>query len=165
MTCSITGTIIRLRRDLVAWTVPHLGIILRQLLSALKRPRTQLGSRQLRLVAGSLPWWISPTEPCGIEEARAVARVLTSLEAKTIPKVFSSRTRDADASDPKITSNASQKAESLTQPFSKHAAYVLQAYLVGETDALCTYPLVLRRELEPGLFVLCGMMNDHSCFQ
>lgn len=159
--CSITGTIIRLRRDLVASTIPHLVLVLRHVLDVMRRPRIQLGQRQLQLVANSLPWWLSPMQPCGVEEVRIVSRTLTALEAKTVPRIFA-KSKDAEASAPIMNSSTTQKAESLSRPFSKHAPYVLQAYLKAETDALCTYPLALRRELEPGLWALCGMMNEHG---
>lgn len=161
---NITGTVIRQRRDLVATTIPHLVVILRLLLDVLRRPRTQLGPRQLQMVADSLPWWINPTKPCGTEEARAVARILTALDAKTIPKVFSNKSKDGNPPS-SVTPNAAistQSNESLARPFSKHAPYVVKAYLAAETDVLCTYPLSLRRELEPGLLALCGMMNEHG---
>ena len=54
------------------------------------------------------------------------------------------------------------KAESLARPFSKHAAYVLQAYIEALNDPLCIIPSDTRKELEPGLFALCDMMGEHS---
>ena len=105
---------------------------------------------------------MTPSQPCGVDEARIVARVLTGLEVKTIPKVFSNKSKDTNGSATNTVPNTGQKSDSLSRPFSKHAPYVLQAYLTAETDILCTYPLALRRELEPGLSALCGMMSEHG---
>jgi len=56
----------------------------------------------------------------------------------------------------------SQKAESLAKPFSKHAAFVLKAYMDAMNDPLCVMPLGVRKELYPGLFSLCDMINEYS---
>jgi hypothetical protein len=55
-----------------------------------------------------------------------------------------------------------QKAESLSKPFAKHAAYVVTAYIDAVNDPLCVMRADVRRELEPGLFSLCEMMGAHS---
>lgn len=50
----------------------------------------------------------------------------------------------------------------MAKPFSKHAAYVLKAYIEAMNDPLCVLPLNLRQSLQPGLFSLCDMISDHS---
>lgn len=147
----IVGALIRLRRDLVQPTLPHLVTVVRLLLSALRSVRPQLGAKQSQLVSDSMPWYVNPSEPLGAEEARAVGRLLTSLQTKTIPRTF----KEKDKTE-------IQRAESLAHPFSKHAPYVLLAYIEAMNHPLCVLPLVVRRELEPGLFALCDMMSEHG---
>jgi hypothetical protein len=98
-----------------------------------------------------LPAWVSPQESFGVEEGKALARLLESLTTKTIPRTHAIS-----------TSSQIPKAESLIRPFSKHAAYVLKAYVQVINDPLCTFPHSVRKELQPGLYALCGMMNDYS---
>ncbi|KAJ7492845.1 Urb2/Npa2 family-domain-containing protein [Mycena latifolia] len=144
-----TGALIRLRRDLVALTLPSLGLVLQQLIAAIRRPRPQLGAKQTALVTDSLPRWVHSACPVGPEEGKALARLLETLTTKTTIRTNSST---ADA----------QRAESLARPFSKHAAYVIKAYIDAMNDPLCILPSELRKELRPGLFALCNMLSDHS---
>ncbi|KAK7463828.1 hypothetical protein VKT23_005765 [Stygiomarasmius scandens] len=147
---SIASSLIRLRRDLVVLTIPHLGIVLRRLISIIKSPRTNLGARQNAIVSKDLPVWVNASQPFGIEEGKALARLLESLATKTIPKTHASFLAQA------------QKAEPLAKPFSKHASYVLKAYVEVVNDSLCTLPIRIRKELQPGIYALCGMMTDHA---
>ncbi|KAK0465330.1 Urb2/Npa2 family-domain-containing protein [Desarmillaria tabescens] len=146
---TVIRSLVRFRRDLVIQTLPHLGYILRQLLMIMRRPRAQLGAKQSAMVAQSYPSWINPQQPLGNEEAKALSRLLESLATKSIVKVQSSNTE-------------APKAESLVGPLSKHAAYVLTAHIDAVSDPLCVFPASLRKELEPGLFALCDMINEHS---
>lgn len=146
---AIVSALIRLRRDLVTNHLPLLSHVLRQLILCMRSSQLQLGGKQTKLIADSLPRWISTNSPLGVDEAKVLARLLTTLTTKTMTRTFQSPTEN-------------QKAESLAKPFSKHAAYVLQAYLVALNDPLCVLPAPIRRELQPGLFALCNMMNDHS---
>ncbi|KAJ7139899.1 Urb2/Npa2 family-domain-containing protein [Mycena epipterygia] len=145
----IIGTLIRLRRDLVALTLPNLGMVLQQLIATIRRPRPQLGAKQTSLVTDSLPRWVDPAFPVGPEEGKALARLLETLTTKTTIRTNSST---ADV----------QRAESLARPFSKHAAYIIKAYIDAMNDPLCILPSELRKELRPGLFALCNMLSDHS---
>lgn len=147
---AISSSLIRFRRDLVTSTLPHLGMVLRQLLLSTRGCRPNLGAKQKTLVMNTQPQWISVLHPLGAEEGKAFGRLLESLNTKTTVRILSSSTSDL------------QKAESLAKPFSKHAAYVLQAYIEAMNDSLCILPLEVRKELESGLFVLCTIMNEHS---
>ncbi len=142
------SALVRLRRDLVIPVLPHLGLILRQLLSLMRSCRPQLGTKQTSIVMRTLPRWVSVKRHLGGEEGRMLSRLLETLNVKTI-------TRNYTASD-------TQKTESLAKPFSKHAAYVLAAYIEALNDPLCMIHLEIRRELEPGLFTLCGLMGEHA---
>jgi len=95
------------------------------------------------------PRWVSHVRPLGGEEAKALGRVLESLTLKTT--VGSSHRRHAI------------KAESLAKPFSKHAAYVLKAYVEAMNDPLCVVGKEVREGLkEPGIFAVCGMMSVYG---
>lgn len=144
---NIANALIRLRRDLVVLTLPHLGMILRQLIMSIRGARPQLGAKQSKLVADSLPRWVNISQPLTSDEGKILARLLVTLTTKTIVRSHSSHV---------------QKAESLGKPLSKHAAYVLKAYVEAMNDPLCIVGFELRRELEPGLFALCSMLSEHS---
>lgn len=77
-----------------------------------------------------------------------LSRLLETLNMKTIIRNH--------------TTNETQKAESLGKPFSKHAAYVLAAYIEALNEPLCVFNVEIRRELEPGIFILCGLMGEHA---
>ncbi|KAH9890919.1 Urb2/Npa2 family-domain-containing protein [Cubamyces lactineus] len=146
---NVLSALVRLRRDLVLNTLPHLGFILRQLVSCLRSLRPQLGGKQSRIVLDTLPRWIAPSQPLSAQESKALARLLTTLTTKTMI-----RTHSAAAE--------TQKPESLVRPFSKHAAYVLTAYVEAVNDPLCFVSSAIRKELQPGLFALCDMLGEHN---
>jgi len=146
---AIVGALIRHRRDLVILNLPHLVMVLRQLVLSIRHIRPQLGPKQSKLVTDTLPKWINATDPLAVEEARALARLLETLSTKSIPKF-----RSANLSD--------KKAESLANAFSKYAGFILNAYIDAMNDPLCTLPLELRKELQSGLFSLCDMLNEHG---
>ncbi|KAG1749705.1 Urb2/Npa2 family-domain-containing protein [Suillus paluster] len=148
-TATILNALVRLRRDLVIHILPHLGMVLRQLVSCTRSLRPQLAAKQSRIVTDTLPSWIAPSDPLGVPEARALARLFTSLTSKTVPRAH-------------MQPNTEQKAESLSKPFAKHAAYVVTAYIDAVNDPLCIMRADVRRELEPGLFSLCEIMGTHS---
>ncbi|EMD41711.1 hypothetical protein CERSUDRAFT_128752 [Gelatoporia subvermispora B] len=148
----VVGTVsalVRLRRDLVLLTLPHLGMVLRLLILSLRSLRPQLGKKQSKLVTDTLPQWIEPGAPLGAEDSKALARLMTTLTTKTLVRTHG-------------TSAQEQKPESLARPFSKHAAYVLTAYIQAMNDPLCFMSAPIRRELQPGLFALCDMMGEHD---
>lgn len=146
---AIISSLIRLRRDLVLPTLPHLGMVLRQLMMTVRIVRSQLGGKQSKMVKDTFPSWINPAQPLSVEDAKAIARLLGTLTTKTIVRVY--------GSNPEV-----QKAESLARPFGKHASYVLVAYIEAMNDPLCVISAEIRRELMPGLFALCDMLNDHD---
>lgn len=159
---SILTSLIRLRRDLVVLSLPHLGLILRRLLLCLRGSRPNLGAKQTALVMNTQPRWICcSTHPLGGEEAKALGRLLENLDIKTTVRIHtSSSTPSSSLQEPPPPPKA--KAESLARPFSKHAAYVLKAYIEAMSDPLCVMSLEVRKELKEGLFALCGMMSVHS---
>lgn len=146
---AIVGTLVRLRRDLLNPTLPHLGGILRQLMLSMRRVRPHIGAKQTALVTDTQPRYINVKSPLGPEEAKLLARLLEMLTSKT---TIRSNIMNTDA----------QKAESLAKPFSKHAAYVLKAYIEAMNDPLCIIPSSLRKEIQSGLYALCSMIKDYS---
>lgn len=146
---TVISALVRFRRDLVIHTSPHLGMVLRQLILSVRSPRPHLGTKQTALVTDSQPRWLNARSPLGADEGKALARLLGTLTTKNIARNYP------------LTSD-NQKAESLAKPFSKHASYVLKAYIEAMNDPLCILPSELRKELEPGLYALCSMVNDHS---
>lgn len=124
-------------------------MILQQLIMSIRSPRPQLGGKQRTLVTETLPKWINANHSLGPEEAKALARLLATLTTKTVVRSYAS-------------SSEIQKQESLAKPFSKHAAYVLKSYIEAMNDPLCVLPAEIRKELQPGLFCLCDVLNDHS---
>ncbi|KAJ3815023.1 Urb2/Npa2 family-domain-containing protein [Lentinula aff. lateritia] len=147
---SITTALVRLRRDLVLLTIPHLGIVLRRLIQSMQSPRPSLGPKQTALVSHSLPFWINIRYPLGVEESNALSRLLESLNTKNVVRKLTTST------------TTPSKAESLAKPFSKHAGYVIKAYVESLNNPLCELSTAVRKELQPGLYALCGMMNDFS---
>ena len=143
------SSLVRLRRDLVVTTLPHLSNIICRLLFALRSPRPLLGAKQYTIVADSFPVWIEPSHPLGVEESKDLSRLLTLLSTKTQVRVYG-------------TSTELSKPESLARPLSKHVACILQAYFEVLNDPLCILPADIRRELQPGLFVLCDMLNEYT---
>ncbi|KAF9456144.1 Urb2/Npa2 family-domain-containing protein [Collybia nuda] len=146
---TIIGALVRFRRDLVILTLPHLGVILRQLFMSVRSVRPLLGSQQTTLVTDTLPKWVHSRSPLGAEEGRVLARLLVTLATKSIVRNS-------------ITVSEAPKAESLAKSFSKHASYVLKAYIEVMNDPLCILRSDLRKELQQGLYALCSMVSDHS---
>ncbi|KAI6022422.1 Urb2/Npa2 family-domain-containing protein [Pisolithus microcarpus] len=152
---SIAGSLVRLRRDIVIHTLPHLAFVLHRLLLITRRVRPQLGAKQSKLVAGTLPSWVSPSQPFGVPESRVLSRLLTALTIKTVPRTHTTQQHTAVAAE-------TQKTESLAKPFAKHVGHVLLAYIDSMNDPLCILTPEMRRELEPGLFSLCEMLGEYN---
>ncbi|KAF5382976.1 hypothetical protein D9757_006310 [Collybiopsis confluens] len=147
---STTTALVRLRRDLVLLSLPHLSIVLRRLIQLMQWPRPNLGPRQSAIVSRGFPRWINTREPLGMEESQSLSRLFESLATKTLVKKLATSTAVA------------LKAESLVKPFSKYAAVVIKVYVETFNDPLCALPAPVRKELLPGLYALCGMMNDFN---
>ncbi|KAF8624871.1 hypothetical protein AX15_005748 [Amanita polypyramis BW_CC] len=145
---SVLGALVRLRRDLIAWTLPHLGMVLRQLILCMRACRPMLGAKQTAMVMDTQPRWVNAKQALGVNEAKALSRLLQTLDTKTVIRTH--------------VQPETQKAESLAKPFSKHAIYVVTAYIECMNDPLCVLSVDVRRELQPGLFALCGMVSEYG---
>jgi len=145
----ITSALIRYRRDLILPALPHLSMVLQRLVTMVRAIRPGLGAKQARTVANSFPFWVNNRQPLGISEVKILSRLLVSLTTKTTVRLVG-------------YAQENQKMESLARPFGKHASYVLVAYVQAMNDPLCVVYAATRKELYPGLFALCGMLNDHD---
>lgn len=149
---SILLAIVRLRRDLVASSLSHFALVVSRLCEILRAVRPELAARQRRSVTDTLPRWINPSQPLPPECAKALARLITNLNTKTIVRSGPSAQSDVSAA----------QAQSLAQPFTKHAPYVITAYIRALINPLSVMAPRVRQELEPGLFALCDMMGEHG---
>ncbi|SPC66010.1 uncharacterized protein UHOD_04626 [Ustilago sp. UG-2017b] len=150
---SVLSSLMRLRQDLVLSFLPQLGSLLSRLTTLFHRIRSTSGSAK-RQVRRGLPTWLDPilVTPLNAEhEARALSRLLSTLVVKNVSlKNRSSSTAEGG------------KAESLARPFSKHATYILVAYLRSLTAANTMVPVKVRQELEVGMLTVCGIVGHHQ---
>lgn len=150
---AISSSLMRMRRDLVLSTLPHMSAVLSRLMMALRNLRPQLGGKQRRAVTDTLPFWINHEHPLSAEEGKSLARLLTNITAKTVVRPFGGGA---------AATQEQSKAESLARPFAKHAGYILAAYIQAVNEPLCVMPTALRKELEPGLYTLCAVMGEEG---
>ena len=157
---STLGSLMRLRQDLVLSFLPQLGALLARLCTLFRRLRRsrsghiEASGLQRRALRRELPAWLDPEHVTPLSadvEARALARLLSAL----IVKHVSLKNRSTDAA-------AAVKAESLARPFSKHATYVLVAYLRSLTAPHSVVPADVRAELEVGMMTVCGIIGHHQ---
>jgi Urb2/Npa2 family len=154
---AILTTLIRQRRDLLQAFIPQLSQLLGTLTSLLRVPHAQLGGAQQRLVAEAFPSWLNPFEQSlGEADARALARLLTSITARTQTLALRSRKRSREG-------DAIDRTDFLSKPFARHAMHVMVAYV----RALIASPYMfipnnVQRALEPGLFALCDITSGHD---
>lgn len=157
--CSLVATLsalVRLRKDLVGAYLPHLGQILCELLALLVSvSQRHAGGAALRELRESTPVWSDPARaPLGVRDAQALGRLLSELPAKSTPLVAAAvaqKRRKLDGG-----------AQTLAGAMSKHAIYVLLAYVRCVTRTATTITQPLRHELYPGLMALCGMISPHE---
>ena len=108
---AILTTLIRQRRDLLQAFIPQLSQLLGTLTSLLRVPHAQLGGAQQRLVAEAFPSWLNPFEQSlGEADARALARLLTSITARTQTLALRSRKRSREG-------DAIDRTDFLSKPF------------------------------------------------
>lgn len=152
---NVASALVRNRRDLVRANLPHLALILCRLISALTSPRPNLGRKQSGIVASSLPRWVASVEPLGTNEAKALARLLTTMTTKT-----TLRSRFSVSAPSAGVRGLEAEAQSLAKAFSKHASSVLLEYIKAVNNPFCVVSRGVRDELAPGLYALCGMMAE-----
>ncbi|SPO23757.1 uncharacterized protein UTRI_03727_B [Ustilago trichophora] len=157
---STLGSLMRLRQDLVLSFLPHLGSLLARLCTLfrrLRRTHTSTRSRieasgtQRRALRRDLPAWLDPelvTPLTAAHSARALSRLLSSLVVKNVSL--------------KARSSELAKAESLARPFSKHATYILVAYLKSLTAQNSIVPAEVRAELEVGMMTICEVIGQRQ---
>lgn len=153
--CTALHALVRQRKDLLMPCLPQLTDLLAQqgrLLSRLVRQHP--GQATLREVSAQMPAWLDVLHaPLGVAAARAWARLLTELGAKTAVAhpVF----KAARVDRPSAT-------ESIRKPMTKHAVHILVAYVRCVTMGPTTIPVALRQELQPGLFTICDLCGEYE---
>ncbi|KAG8832126.1 hypothetical protein FRC17_001997 [Serendipita sp. 399] len=148
------GALVRNRRDLVLDVLPHLAYLLKLLIRAFGATQANLGQKQRRAILGTLPPWVSLSQPLGGQEAAALSRLLTLMVTKT-----PSRSRS------RLSSTGQDKAhetQSLLKPFGKHASSVLASYIELVTKQSWFISRQVRSEMIPGLYALCSMTGERG---
>lgn len=146
------SALIRNRRDLVVQLLPHLTVVLCNLIGHFRAAKPNLGRKQRGMVSNSLPPWIALSQPLGTQEASILARLLVALTSKTVVRSKSNT----------ISYDGEYEAQSIAKPFGKHASCVLGAYIDVMNDPLCLLGRDVRSELAPGLHALCGMSGERG---
>ncbi len=146
----------RLRQDLVLGFLPQLALLLARLCTLFRQLRRSSSGRieasgtQRRALRRDLPTWLDPVlvPPLSHHEARNLSRLLSNLVVKNVSL--------------KHRSSGTAKAESLARAFSKHATYVLVAYLRSLTGTGATVEAEVRAELEVGMMTVCEVMGTRQ---
>lgn len=194
------GTLIRLRKELLLPILPHVAIVLSQMPGLLRKPAPGLTGIQKSRVLETMPDWLadawnvgdvddldlandvegaadSSHEVLGESHAREFSRLLEGITAKTT----SGRSR-REAAAVGGHGGAAGKVDSLSRPFSKHAVYVILAYihslLDGSSSGMASLDGLgmgmgefagtsssyldrrVKRELLVGLCNLCGIIDE-----
>lgn len=196
------GTLIRLRKELLLPILPHVAIVLSQLPALLRKPAPGLTGTQRCRVLETMPDWLADAwsidegddvalasevegdadpsqEVLGESHAREFSRLLEGITAKTTSG--RSRREGAVSGGHGATAN---KVDSLSRPFSKHAVYVILAYihalLDGSSSGMTSLGSLglgmgmgdiasssvsyldrrVKRELLVGLCNLCGIIDE-----
>lgn len=165
---STVGQIVRHRKDHVVPLFPQLVSTLSSFLSILRRAGfgstgsavsigeadtgVVLGQRAEREARATFPAWAWQGGVKGINkpEAAAVGRLLGSLTTKTTALQHKNK-HNSEEAPPKTTS--------LTAPLSKHAPFLLLAYLRACVHPTCPIPSTLRGELQGGWFEVMDSMG------
>ncbi|SNX83764.1 uncharacterized protein MEPE_02472 [Melanopsichium pennsylvanicum] len=162
---STLGSLMRLRQDLVLGFLPHLGSLLARLCVLFRQLRraceggVEASGMQRRALRRDLPSWLDPVYVTPLDashHARALSRLLSSLVVKNVS--LKHRTSSQSTS----TETGSAKAESLARPFSKHATYILVAYLRILTVPNSVVTADVRAELEVGMMTICEVMGTRQ---
>lgn len=151
--CAALRALVHQRKDLLAPCLPHLTQLLGmpwRLLSSVLRANT--GSVVLHHLASTMPCWLDVhLHPLSVADAQAFSRLLTELGAKT--PIHPSLTKRSKTEMPGTM-------ESLSKPMSKHAVYILVAYVRCLTMPDTTIDVSLRQALQPGLYALCELCGE-----
>ncbi|WFD26752.1 hypothetical protein MNAN1_001739 [Malassezia nana] len=153
--CATLRALVRQRKDLMRLCLPHLTDLVARLCLLLSSfVRAHPGEALVRDMAAALPAWLDVRQaPLTATDARALARLLSELGAKTSAGApAAKRARLAPGAT----------TESLRQPLSKYAVYMLLAYVRCVTMPHTTVAAALRAELQPGLLVLCDLCGEYE---
>ncbi|WFC94295.1 hypothetical protein MBRA1_000924 [Malassezia brasiliensis] len=154
---STLHAIIRLRKDLLGAFLPQLTEVLCQLLPLLQSlQRSNVGRTQLHRLAAATPVWLDvASHPLGAGEARTLSRLYAEIPAKStsIATIVAHKRRRVS------TDEHAGTTESLARSMSKHAVYILVAYVRCVSQSGTTLATSVRQELQPGLYALCDLVS------
>ena len=157
---SALRAMVRLRKDLLNPFLPQFTELLCLLIPLLQSlQRHNVGRSQLRRLAAAMPAWLDvATCPLGVTEARALTRLYTEIPAKStsIATIVAQKRRRLSSDEHTSTT------ESLARSMSKHAVYILVAYVRCVTQGITTLATPVRQELQAGLFALCDLVNKYE---
>ncbi|KAI3625576.1 hypothetical protein CBS9595_000937 [Malassezia furfur] len=157
---STLHAIIRLRKDLLGAFLPQLTEVLCLLLPLLQSlQRSNVGRTQLHRLAAATPIWLDvASHPLGAGEARALSRLYAEVPAKStsIATIVAHKRRRVS------TDEHTGTTESLARSMSKHAVYILVAYVRCVTQSGTTLATPVRQELQPGLYALCDLVSKYE---
>lgn len=169
---STVGHVVRHRKDHVVPLFPQLVSTLSAFLSILRRAGfgstgsmasfdegeagIVLGQRAEREARATFPAWAWQGGAKGINqnEAAAVGRLLGSLTAKTAA-IHQKSSKNSKSEETGSTGTTT----SLAAPLSKHAPFLLLAYLRACVHSTCPIPSTLRGELQGGWFEVMDSMG------
>jgi hypothetical protein len=158
---AILESVVRLRADLVSPLLPHLTALLSQLVAPFPTLRAQIGAGHAAAVTSRMPAWLDIARaPLGPQEARALARLLTSLNTKSValPQSLQRKSKAAASG----SGERSAKVTSLSKALSKHAPYVLAAHVRTLVHPSTHVSMTVRQELRAGLYALCDVTGTHE---
>ncbi|GAA5895691.1 Urb2 domain-containing protein [Sporobolomyces salmoneus] len=176
---STVGHIVRHRKDHVVPLFPQLVSTLSAFLSILRRAGygstgsvasiedgggdtgIVFGQRAEREARATFPAWVWRGGAKGINkpEAAAVGRLLGSLTAKTTAIQHKNSKQSSKTEEGGPSSVSTGTTTSLTAPLSKHAPFLLLAYLRACVHPTCPIPSTLRGELQGGWFEVMDSMG------
>lgn len=186
---NVTGSIIRLRMDVLVPILPQLCALLVQMPPLFRKPLPNASSAQRRRLYATLPSWLDASneastaasqEPApatsalegglGTEDARDFARLLDTLTAKTSSlhgpahgQGNHALARKNTAISARGSKGESGTTSSLAKPFSKHAIYVILSYihaLLPSTALGSHIPTRVKATLRTGCVGLCGIVGE-----
>lgn len=139
------------RRDLLVPTFPQLVACLSGFIQILQLAGN--ASATAPLWAKTATAWVKPTH------AKALTRLLVSLNTKSATLQHSKKRSRADTGRGE---DSSSNPTSLSGPLSKHAPFILVAFLRAATDNAAPLSSEIRRELTVGILEILGTMGKYE---
>ena len=173
----VASSIATHRRDLLIPTFPQFIAALSGLVELLQLSGLDAAARVLNAspaggaqrAAARFPAWAlegcvpSPSTCVGPKHARALTRLLVSLGTKTASSMHHGRpSASASAAAGAAASGPVTGPVSLTGPLSKHAPFLLVAFLRASTDTHAPLAPAVRQALTVGVLEVLGTLGKHE---